>query len=233
MIPKVSIIVLNYNGRSKLRSLLDNCLNSAIHQTYENIEVLFVDNGSTNDSCKYIRAKYGNKVKVICFNHNYGFALGNNLASRFVSEDSKYLVLLNPDAILDPDYVEVTVNFMEKTKNVGVAQDIQVFMNEPFISLGGYVDSHGRGVEFILKNVTLKHPIMILWASGSAMVIRRKLFDKLGGFSPELFLYHVEIDLCSRAWLNGYAVVLIPFTGYKHLRGGVIQDINWISWYFC
>jgi GT2 family glycosyltransferase len=69
---------------------------------------------------------------------------------------------------------------------------------------------------------------MVLWASGSAMVVRRGLFDELGGFSPELFLYHDEIDLCSRVWLKGYAVVSVPFTRYRHLRGGV----NWIGWYF-
>jgi GT2 family glycosyltransferase len=141
-------------------------------------------------------------------------------------------VFLNPDAVLDPNYVEVIMNFMEKNRGVGVAQGIQVFMDKSFISLGGYVDSYGRGVEFILKNIMLKHPIMVLWASGSAMVIRRRLFDRLRGFSPELFLYHDEIDLCSRVWLNRYAVVSVPFTGYRHLRGGVVRDINWVSWYF-
>jgi GT2 family glycosyltransferase len=201
-------------------------------QSYKNIEVLFVDNGSTDGSCEYVRARYGDKVKVICFDRNYGFALGNNLASKFVSKDSEYLVFLNPDAVLDPNYVEVIMNFMEKNRGVGVAQGIQVFMDKSFISLGGYVDSYGRGVEIILKNIMLKHPIMVLWASGSAMVIRRRLFDRLRGFSPELFLYHDEIDLCSRVWLNRYAVVSIPFTGYRHLRGGVVRDINWVSWYF-
>jgi GT2 family glycosyltransferase len=105
MKPKVSIIILNYNGRSKLGPLLDWCINSAINQTYENIEVLFVDNGSTDDSYKYVEAKYGDKVKVIRFNRNYGFTLGNNLATKFASRDSKYLLFLNPDAVLDPDYV--------------------------------------------------------------------------------------------------------------------------------
>jgi len=212
--------------------LLDDCISSALGQSYKNIEVLFVDNGSTDGSCEYVRARYGDSVKVICFDRNYGFALGNNLASKFVSKDSEYLVFLNPDAVLDPNYVEVIVSFMEKNKNVSVAQGIQVFMDESFISLGGYVDSYGRGVEFILKNTMLKRPIMVLWASGSAMVIRRRLFDRLRGYSPELFLYHDEIDLCSKVWLNGYAVVSIPFARYKHLRGGVIRDINWVSWYF-
>lgn len=232
MKPKVSVIVLNHNGRSKLGPLLDECINSTINQTYKNIEVLFVDNGSADGSHEYVKAKYGDKVKVIRFDRNYGFALGNNLAAKFVSRDSEYLLFLNPDAVLDPDYVEVIVDFMEKNRGVGVAQGVQVFMEGSLVSLGGYVDSYGRGVELILKSFVPRHPIMVLWASGSAMVVRRRLFDELGGFSPELFLYHDEIDLCSRAWLKGYAVVSVPFTKYRHLRSGLVRDVNWVGWYF-
>jgi hypothetical protein len=230
--PKVSIIILNYNGRSKLGALLDECIISALSQTYGNVEVIFADNGSIDDSCEYVRARYGDRVRVVCLGRNYGFALGNNLASKFVSDDSEYLLFLNPDAILESDYVETIVRFMEGYKWVGVAQGVQVSMDGSFVSLGGYVDSYGRGVELILKNSVLNHPIMVLWASGSAMVVRRRLFDKLGGFSPELFLYHDEIDLCSRVWLSGYAVVSIPLTRYRHLRGGVVGSVNWVGWYF-
>jgi GT2 family glycosyltransferase len=230
--PKVSVIVLNYNGRSKLSSLLDECINSIINQTYENIEVLFVDNGSTDDSYVYIKARYGDKVKVVRFDRNYGFSLGNNLATKFASKDSKYLLFLNPDAVLDFDYIEVIVNFLEENKEVGVAQGLQVFMEGSLISLGGYVDSYGRGVELIFNSFVPRHPVIVLWASGSAMVVRRKVFEELGGFSPELFLYHDEIDLCSRVWSKGYAVVAVPFTRYRHLRGGVARSVDWIAWYF-
>jgi len=230
--PRVSVIILNYNGESKLGSLLDDCITSALNQTYENIEVLFVDNGSTDNSCGYVKAKYGNKLRVICLDHNYGFALGNNLASKFVSQDSEYLLFPNPDAILEPDYVKVIVNFMERNRGVGVVQGVQAFMYSSLVSLGGYVDSYGRSVELIVKSFVPKLPIMVLWVSGSAMVIRRRLFEELKGFSPELFLYHDEIDLCSRVWLKGYIVVSIPFTKYEHLRGGVVGKTSWISWYF-
>ena len=171
-------------------------------------------------------------LRSFVFNHNYGFALGNNLATKFASRDSEYLLFLNPDAVLDPDYVEVIVNFMEENRGVGAAQGVQVFMDGSFVSLGGYVDSYGRGVELILKSVTQRLPIMVLWASGSAMMVRRMLFDELGGFSPDFFIYHDEIDLCSRVWLRKYAVVSIPFTRYRHLRGGIVRGVNWIGWYF-
>jgi len=90
--PKVSIIILNYNGRSRLGALLDECIISALNQTYGNVEVVFADNGSIDDSCEYVRARYGDRVRVVCLGRNYGFALGNNLASKFVSDDSEYLL---------------------------------------------------------------------------------------------------------------------------------------------
>ena len=232
MKPKVSIIILNYNGRSKLGALLDECIVSALNQTYGNVEVIFADNGSTDDSCEYVRARYGDRVRVVCLGRNYGFALGNNLASKFVSDDSEYLLFLNPDAVLESDYVKTIVRFMEKNKWVGAAQGVQVSMDGSLISLGGYVDSYGRSIEVFASKLIPKYPMIILWASGSAMIIRRKLFEKLNGFSPELFLYYDEIDLCSRVWLSGYAVVLIPYTRYKHVREGIVKSINWIGWYF-
>ncbi|MCC6021353.1 MAG: glycosyltransferase family 2 protein, partial [Thermoproteaceae archaeon] len=208
------------------------CIISALSQTYGNVEVIFADNGSTDDSCEYVRARYGDRVRVVCLGRNYGFALGNNIASKFASKDSEYLLFLNPDAVLEPDYVETIIKLMERNKWIGAAQGVQVSMDGLFVSLGGYVDSYGRGVEFILRNFTPKRPIKVLWVSGSAMAIRRKLFVKLGGFSPELFLYHDEIDLCSRVWLSGYAVALVPLTKYRHLRGGAVGSANWLGWYF-
>jgi hypothetical protein len=232
MKPKVSIIILNYNGRSKLGALLDECITSALNQTYSNVEVIFADNGSADDSCEYVRARYGDRVRIVCLGRNYGFTLGNNLASKFVSKDSEYLLFLNPDAILEPSYVETIVRFMEENKWIGAAQGLEVSMDGSFISLGGYIDYYGRSVKITVKNLIPRYPLMILWTSGSAMVVRRKLFTKLGGFSPELFLYYDEIDLCSRIWSSGYAVISIPYTKYRHLEEGIVKSINWIGWYF-
>jgi len=93
---KVSVIILNYNGRSKLGSLLDEAIESAINQSFSNIEVLFVDNGSTDDSVKYIYERFGDSVKIIELGRNYGFCMGNNLAVRYISKDSRYILFQIP-----------------------------------------------------------------------------------------------------------------------------------------
>ena len=93
--PKVSIIILNYNGRKFLGCFLEKAIESAINQDYPNIEVLFIDNGSTDDSYQYVKFMYDKNIKVIKFNKNYGYCLGNNLATRHISGDSKYILFMN------------------------------------------------------------------------------------------------------------------------------------------
>jgi len=80
--PKVTVIILNFNGRHYLGNLLDKAINSALNQSYKNLEVIFADNGSSDDSIEYVSNKYANKVKVIDLGKNYGFCVGNNIASR-------------------------------------------------------------------------------------------------------------------------------------------------------
>ncbi len=233
---KVSIIILNYNGRSKLGPLLDEAIESAINQSYGDVEVLFVDNGSSDDSVKYVRERFGDFVRVVELGHNYGFCLGNNLAIRYVSADSKYILFQNPDAVLSKDYVETLVNLMNGESKIGAAQGLQLSMDGFSGYCGGFVDSYGRGVEVVVSNRLVKHlrgVFRVYWVSGSAMLIRRRLFELLGGFPGEFFMYHDEIDLCSRIRAVGYECICYPATSYRHARGGIVGGgINWITWYF-
>ncbi len=238
MTPKVCIIILNYNGRQYLGRLLDKAIESALNQTHSNVEVFFVDNGSVDDSVEYVKRKYGTKVKVIALEKNYGFCLGNNLASKHVSPDAKYILFMNPDVVLSSNYVEKLLSIMETNNSVGIAQGLQVSSDGSIHSIGGFVDTYGRSIEIDIRMLmplySNKGPLTVLWASGSAMMIKSELFDKLGGFSPELFMYHDEIDLCSRALFLGYRTVCIPEVMYYHKRGIVETPnrINWFSWYF-
>ena len=234
---KVSVIILNYNGRTKLRDLLDKAIESALNQSYPNIEVVFADNGSTDNSADYVRERFGGAVKVVRFGRNYGFCMGNNLSVKYIDKDSRYILFQNPDAILSRDYVSVLVDFMGRNKNVAAVQGLQVALDGSYAYCGGFVDSFGRGVELTLTPSMarlLSEPVDVYWVSGSAMLIRRRLFELVGGFPSEFFLYHDEIDLCSRLRYLGFRCVCVPRVAYYHVRGGIVGSnvINWVSWYF-
>jgi len=244
--PNVAIVFLNHNGRRCLGPFLDRSIESALNQSYANTEVLFVDNGSSDDSIEYMRSKYGHEVRLIALGKNYGFCLGNNLASRYVSSDVEYLLFVNNDVILTESYTAKLVHFMEDHRWIGIAHGLQKMLSGCYCLLGGYIDSLGRAVcievtdldEYIVNS---HNSFVVAWASGSALIIRRRLFDKLKGFSPELFGFHDEIDLCARAIFLGYRVACFPQAIYYHKagsysyhNGGTISTpsrINWFSWY--
>jgi len=125
---------------------------------------------------------------------------------------------------------------MMNDKSIGVAQGLQYSYDGSIAYCGGFIDSYGRGVEIVISNRlarSLKKPLDVYWVSGSAMFIRKKLFEYVGGFSSELFMYHDEIDLCSRIRSLGFRCVCDPRVSYRHLRGGIVgRGINWITWYF-
>jgi len=82
---KFSVISLNYNGKKILGSLLDAHLSSLLNTTYDDFEVLFVDNGSSDNSVEYVKANFRDKrLKIIQLRKNYGYAKGNNLALKFI-----------------------------------------------------------------------------------------------------------------------------------------------------
>jgi len=223
--PKVAIVILNYNGRRCLGKLLDESIKSALNQTYPNIEVVFADNGSDDESVEYITKTYGNRVNVVILGKNYGFCLGNNLAVKHVSSNTKYLLFLNPDAVLSNDYVEKLVSLMEYNESVGIAQGMEVLQDGSRRCIGGLVSVYGQShlVEFEASHAKPTKPktVRVLWAVGSAMIIRKKLFDKVGGFSPEFFMYYDELDLCCRILSYGFQTVGLPGAIYTHKLGGI------------
>jgi GT2 family glycosyltransferase len=84
--PKFSIVSLNYNGRKILGPLLDAHLSSLLNTAYDDFEIVFVDNGSSDDSVDYVRTNFSNeRLKIVPLEKNYGYAKGNNLALKFVN----------------------------------------------------------------------------------------------------------------------------------------------------
>lgn len=219
-VPKVSVVILNYNGRRLLGDLLDSCLSSILASDYPDFEVLFVDNGSDDDSAGYILSEYGSdqRLRVVRLDKNYGFAAGNNLGAKHASPGSKYLAFLNTDVNVKQNWLRNMVEFAEHNEkpivtsiiyDVGLASHIHgFFIIYPFCRFF-----------FLLSKYPQKfQAISVDFPAGEAFLVKKDVFSELGGFDGEYFLYFDDADFGWRAKLRGYDVVVNPEAVVKHYR---------------
>jgi len=223
----VSVLVLNYNGRR----FLDDCFNSLVEATYPNMEIIMIDNKSTDDSVDYVTKKF---PSVIIFQNgvNGGFSLAYNNAFKIAK--GKYLGILNNDVKVDKGWLEPMVEFAEKNPSVGAIQPKLLSMLEPNKfeyagASGGYLDKYGfafaRGRVF--DHVETDHgqydePVRVFWTTGAAMFVRTEALKYSGVLDVEFVHHFEEIDLCYRLNLAGYELWAIPQSVVLHFGGGII-----------
>ena len=211
--PSVCVIIVHYKGSDMLK----RCLESLFNTNYQNFHVILVNNGSDDDLHKYVAGFYERKVKLIKSDNNLGFAAGSNLALRQVRAD--YVVLLNDDVIVDPNWLAELVYEAERDHTIGACQPKLRSLREPQFfeyngACGGMLDIYGvpltRGRIFDLAEVDngqYDKPVEIFWASGAALFLRESVIREVG-FLDEMFYAHMEeIDFCWRIRLAGYKVL--------------------------
>jgi GT2 family glycosyltransferase len=222
--PKVSIIIVNYNGGI----IFKNCLESVKKLNYSNYELVIVDNGSTDGTEKYANI---NNTK------NTGFVGGNNQGVEIAK--GKYILLLNNDTIIKPDLLDILVSRMDKDETLGVIQP-KIFLMDK----AGYLDNAGS---FFTKIGFLDHwgfnkkdsgeynnEKEIFSAKGACMMIRKELIDKIGLFDKDYFAYFEESDFCWRVWLSGYKIIYYPKTSIRHKVGFTTksQNVNFLNYLY-
>jgi GT2 family glycosyltransferase len=229
--PKVSIVILNWNGRKYLEQFLP----SVIASTYINKEIIVADNASTDDSVNFVRLHFP-QVKIILLDKNYGFASGYNEALKQVQSD--YYVLLNSDVEVEINWIEPIINLMQNDASIGACQPkILTYSNREVFeyagACGGWIDCFGypfaRGRIFDLcekDNGQYNSAEQIFWASGAAMFVKANLFYELGGFDNYFFAHQEEIDFCWRLQLAGYNVYACPQSVVYHVGGGTLPKGN-------
>lgn len=215
--PLVSIIVLNYNGKG----FLERCLSSVLQIDYpsERYEVILVDNGSTDGSVDFVEQKYPT-VKILALSANYGFTTGNNKGAKSAKGD--IFVFLNNDTFVDRNWLKQLIWVMT-TEQVDICGSQIVFMRQPTAVqyAGGYLHLIG-GAIFVPfhKGEPSKRYYLVGSVCGASFAIRRSVFEDLGGFDDDFFLYADEGDLCLRALIYGYQIAYSPYSIVYHYAGG-------------
>lgn len=226
--PKVSVVILNWNGKVYLEQFLPSVINSG----YPNLEIVVADNASTDDSVDFLKANY-NQVKIISNTENLGFAGGYNKALSQINAD--YFVLLNSDVEVTAGWIEPVIELMESDLQIAVAQPKLKDWNDKARfeyagAAGGYIDEFGypfcRGRIFDtleLDSGQYDSETEIFWASGAALFIRKKCWEEVSGFDADFFAHMEEIDLCWRLKKLGYKIMYCPASTVYHIGGGTLQ----------
>ncbi len=214
----VAVLVINYNGKK----YLDSCLKSLQSQTYKDFEVYLIDNGSSDGSVEYVRRNFP-EVKIIKFDTNLGFAKAYNIAVNMV--ETKYVVFLNNDTIVDKEWLKNLYDEIVKDENIFAVGSKILLMDDKnrLHNAGSKIAPWGGGydigfLDYDRKCYNVKREVGAV--CGASMIVRRDLFQKIGGFDDSFFAYFEDVDLCWRAWIYGYKVIYNPKSIVYHKLGG-------------
>ncbi len=223
--PTVSIIVVNFNGKS----YLGPCLTSlrGLQYAADKVEVILIDNASTDGSVQYVREVFP-EVRIEVNDTNTGFSPAVNQGARLAGGD--YLALINNDAEADPEWLVEAVKVLELRSEVGaVASKILRDDRETIDYSGGEMSFYGHGFARRLQQVDDERPVTerTLFASGGAMITRRELFLDVGGFDDSYFAFFEDVDYGWRLWVLGHEVHLVPASKVFHRHHGTIERFGY------
>lgn len=227
MIPRVAIVIVNFNGRGHL----EQCLRSLVEKpSGTRIDVVVVDNASTDGS----QAVVSNfpTVRLIQLDRNVGFSAGNNAGIRATS--SELVLLLNNDTTVPAGAIDRLVAALDEDATAAVAGPRLVDGNgEAELSFGPMISPlgelrqklvttlHARGfgpVRSWLERATRRERY-VDWVSGACLLVRRKVAEDVGLLDERFFLYTEDVDFCASVRARGWKVLFSPSAEIVHLRG--------------
>jgi len=225
--PKVSIIILNWNG---LEDTIE-CLDSLKRINYSNYEVILVDNASSGDDVRVLREKYDDYIRVIANDKNYGFAKGNNIGMNYALNNSNiaFLILLNNDTIVASDFLNELINIAESDSKIGIVGPKLYYYDfegrkDIIWAAGGRImkwrrwiyEAIGWNDEDLPKYQDVKE---VDWISGSAMMIKRSVINKIAYLDSDYFFGDEDVDYCLKARRHGFKIVYAPTAKVWHKVG--------------
>ena len=229
MNPSVEIIIPHYRGDV----MLERCITSLAQTTYREHSICIVDNLSGEDAANEKLKQRFSSLRILQMSYNAGFAGGCNTALALSSAD--YVVFMNDDAVVEPDWLEPLVEAAEADRKVAALQPKILSLQHHRLGrnvfdyaggAGGLIDRlgypycYGRTVHGTESDRgQYDHVSRIFWASGVAMFARRSVITELGGFDEDFFMHMEEIDLCWRLLLNGYRIASVPASVVYHEGG--------------
>ena len=206
--PEISVIVLNWNGKQ----FLDDCFCAMRRQIFRDFETILVDNGSSDGSVEYVRARFP-EVKLLALPKNLGFT-GGNIAG-YAQASGSLIVLLNNDTEAHPNWLEEIHRASQMHSTAGSFASKMMYFDERArvencgfdLGMSGATVDLGRdeldGPEWIQSR-------KVFGGCGGAVAYRRGMLEAIGFLDPDFFMTYEDLDLSFRAQLRGFECVYIP-----------------------
>tara|TARA_B100000959_G_scaffold286506_1_gene365473 strand:- start:2937 stop:5672 length:2736 start_codon:yes stop_codon:yes gene_type:complete len=224
--PNVSIITVNYNGKKFLADLLKSL--TALNYPAEKIELIVVDNGSSDHSSNFLKKKYP-RVKLIQNKKNEGFAKPNNDGAK--SATGEYVAFLNNDMRVDKEWLNQLLTPLQNNSdnNTGcVASKVLNWEGDKIDFYGSSMNIFGNGFQNNYGEDAEKSDSLndsIFFPNGGAMIMKKDVFFNAGGFDEDYYAYYEDVDLGWRLWILGYKVVLAKNAVVYHRHQGTSSKI--------
>jgi GT2 family glycosyltransferase len=218
-LPTVTVVVLNWNGREYLADCFDSLL--ALDYPKDRLELMIVDNGSTDDSVAFVRRAYP-PVSIVETGRNLGFAGGNNVGARAAT--GEYVAFLNNDAHVYSDWLSKLVEAVQSDPEVVCVGSRMMNITGERVEFGGSsINFYGYGYQegydrANTQDYTGTRPV--IFACGGAFLIRRDVYLDSGGLDEDYFIYYEDVDLGWRLWVMGYKVLYVGSAAVLHKHHG-------------
>jgi len=219
--PKVTIIVLNWNGKCDTIE----CLESLKRITYPNYDIVLVDNGSTDGSVSDFRQRFPH-IPILETGANLGFSGGNNVGIRWGLEvGAEYMLLLNNDTVVQADFLDELVSFAQSDRRIGFAgpkiyyykyngrKDVLACAGSEFKIWKGRLVHVGAGTVDRGQYDTVRE---VDYVEGSCLLARTEMINSVGLLNPDFFLYWEDTDWCIRGVQAGFKAVYVPAAHVWH-----------------
>ncbi len=216
LVNQYTILIVNWNSWD----ILSHCLDMLKNQTFQNFNVLVIDNASSNPIPINYFFNHSN-ITLIQNQSNLGFAVANNQSIALIS-DSEWVVLLNPDAFPKPDWLQELIDAAEKNPGYAMfASRLLMDADHRFLDgdgdayhLSGLVWREGHGQR---EDEVMHQPREVFSPCAAAALYRVDALISVGGFDEDFFCYIEDVDLGFRLRLMGYRCLLVPSAIVHHI----------------
>lgn len=230
--PFFSVIIVNYEADDYLKP----CIESVLNQSFEDFEIILVDNDSKDKSLETITSDeaIAGKIHILAEQKNHGFAVGNNIA--VAKANGQWIALLNPDAVADPDWLQAIHEAIERHPNVKAFASAQLDLNDTSMMDGAGDAYLGFGFPwrggFGRPATEMPDEGLCFAACGAGAIYEHALFTQMGGFEESHFCYCEDVELGFRLQLAGQPCVFLPNAIISHAGSAISGRHSHFSTYY-